>query len=240
MGEYREANGDPREEHARVRELLGPYVMGALDLEEERAVRLHLTRCAACRDEERGLRETHERLAGVSIAASFAPPDLKPRVLDAVAQGSGVVRNARRALLSTGWVAAAVLLLFALVAVAYSAGYFDQTAMAVTLAPTELAPGAGGELEMQDYGQNAEASLEVWGLPQTGPDEYYELWFAKAGGRVSAGTFTVDDQGRYKFSANAPDMSGGYQRVGITREEFPEEPRMGDAKVVLSANLHES
>ena len=78
-----------------MRELLGPYVMGALDLEEERAVRLHLTRCAACRDEERGLRETHERLAGVSIAASFAPPDLKPRVLDAVAQGGGHEPGAR-------------------------------------------------------------------------------------------------------------------------------------------------
>jgi hypothetical protein len=30
---------------------------------------------------------------------------------------------------------------------------------------------------------------------------------------------------------------GDYQRVGITRERFPAEPRMDDARVVLSGEL---
>jgi RNA polymerase sigma factor (sigma-70 family) len=51
--------------------------------------RRHLAGCAACRNEEHGLRETHERLAGVSIAVSSTPPDLKARILGALPQHGG-------------------------------------------------------------------------------------------------------------------------------------------------------
>jgi hypothetical protein len=36
-----------------------------------------------------GLRETHERLAGISIAVSSTPPDLKARILGALPQRGG-------------------------------------------------------------------------------------------------------------------------------------------------------
>jgi len=237
MGERRDPNGDSRGEHARERELLGPYVLGALDPEEERAVERHLGGCAACRNEERELRETHERFAGASIASSSVPPELKARILGALprhggAPSSGTARVGRVAL-----AVAAVLLLFAFAAVAYSAGLFGRAAETAMLEPTELAPGAGGELKVQSSGPNAEASLEVWDLPTTEPNEYYELWFGREGGRVSAGTFTVDDSGRGRLSASAPTLDGDYQRVGITLEEFPEEPRMDSARVVLRGNL---
>jgi len=250
MGERREPNGDPREEHAWARELLGPYVLGALDPEEEQAVERHLTGCAACRNEERGLRETHERLAGVSIAASSAPPDLKARTLGTLPQSGGnrgatPAETARdgRSLLSPARraVAAAVLLLLPVVlVVAYSIGAFDRPEMTAALAPTELAPGAGGELEVRGSGSDVEANLEVWSLPETGPDEYYELWFGKEGGRVSAGTFAVDDRGRGELSALCPEVAGGYQRAGITLEQFPEEPRIDSARVVLRGDLQGS
>ena len=234
MGEHREPNGTPREEHARARELLGPYVLGVLDPGEERAIEHHLAACAACRDEERGLRETHERLAGASIAASSAPPDLKARVLGTLPQrreGSRGTAPVRRA------VAATVLLSLAVLVATYAMGVLDRTEATATLAPTELAPGAGGELEVRGSGRSVEASLEVWGLPETGRDEYYELWFGKEGGRVSAGTFTVDDRGRGELSALCPEVAGGYQRAGITLEQFPEEPRMDSARVVLRGDL---
>ena len=238
MGEHREPNGtprEPREEHARARELLGPYVLGVLDPGEERAVEHQLAACAACRDEERGLRETHERLAGASVAASSAPPDLKARVLGALPQRRGGSRGTT----PVRWaVAAAVFLLsLAVLGTAYAMGFFDRTEVTATLAPTELAPGAGGELEVRGSGRSVEASLEVWGLPETGPDEYYELWFGKEGGRVSAGTFAVDDRGRGELSALCPEVAGGYQRAGITLEQFPEEPRMDSARVVLRGDL---
>jgi hypothetical protein len=82
-----------------------------------------------------------------------------------------------------------------------------------------------------------EADLEVWGLPPTGSDEYYELWLGREGGRVSAGTFTVDDRGRGEISTLCPELAEEYQRAGITLERFPEEPSMDSARVVLRADL---
>ncbi len=232
---------NPDGEHERARDLLGPYVLGALEPEEERVVEHHLEGCAACRDEERGLRETHERLAGASIAASSVPADLKARILDALPRREAA-RNARQIVRS--WVgrvgvAAAVLLLFAL-AGAYSVGLFERTQTRASLAATDLAPGAGGEIEIRGSGQEMKADLEVWGLPPTGPDEYYELWLGREGGRVSAGTFTVDDRGRGEISTLCPRLAGEYQRAGITLERFPEEPSMDSARVVLRADLQEA
>ncbi len=234
MNERRNPDG----EHERTRDLLGPYVLGALEPEEERVVERHLDGCAVCRGEERGLRETHERLAGASIAASALPVDLKVRILDALPRLE-TVRDARRTARSrVSWVgaAAAVLLLFALAGM-YSAGLFERAQTTASLAATELAPGAGGELEIRGSGQVMEADLEVWGLPPTGPDEYYELWLGRESGRVSAGTFTVDDWGRSELSTLCPELAGEYQRAGITLERFPEEPSMSSAQVMLRADL---
>lgn len=243
MADRRDPDGSPRGEHAQTRELLGPYVLGALDPEEEQAVEHHLAGCAACREEERELRETHERFAGASIATSSAPPSLKERIFDALPLRGGreAARGAPRTASWTGRAAAAaaVLLLFALAVVVYPV-YFSDRAAAVALAPTELAPEAGGELRVRGSGVDMEAELEVWGLPQTGPNEYYELWFGREGGRVSAGTFTVDDRGRGVLSTSCPEVAGDYQRTGITLEEFPEEPSMDNARVVLRGDLQES
>ena len=248
MGEHRGPNGNPREDHAWARELLGPYVLGALDPEEERTVEQHLAGCAACRDEERGLRETHERLAGASIAAASAPPDLKARILGALPQRGGSWGTTSGGPARSVWgaspirraVAVAVLLVPAVLVVVYATGLFDRSELTASLAPTELAPGAGGELEVRGSDSNLEASLEVWGLPETVPDEYYELWLGKEGGRVSAGTFAVDDRGRGELSTLCPEVAGGYQRAGITLEQFPEEPRMDSARVVLRGDLQGS
>ena len=246
MDDRQGPNGGPREEHAWARELLGPYTLGALDPEEERAVERHLAACAACRDEERGLRETHERLAGASIAAASAPPDLKARVLDALPErgeptmSGGMMTGGRSASLARRVVTVAAVMLLLLPAallIAYSAGLLDRTETRATLAPTDLAPGAGGEVDVRGSGPNMQASLEVWGLPKTGPNEYYQLWLGRDDGRVSAGTFAVDDLGRGELSGLCPETVGGYQRAGITLEQFPEEPRMDSAKVVLRGNL---
>ena len=138
-------------------------------------------------------------------------------------------------------VAAVLLLLLLLLpaglVMAYSVGAFDRPEMTAALAPTELAPGAGGELEVRGSDSEVEANLEVWGLPETGPDEYYELWFGKEDGRVSAGTFAVDERGRGELSASCPEVAGSYQRAGITLEQLPEEPRIDSARVVLRGDL---
>jgi anti-sigma-K factor RskA len=230
-------------EHRETRELLGPYVLGALEPGEEREVERHLEACAGCREEERGLRETHERLAGAAIAGAAAPPHLKDRVLAALppqegqALPAGASSPTRRLRLVVP-VAAALLVAVALAA--YYGGIFGSAETA-SLEPTGLAPGAGGEVEIERAPAAAEAELEVWGLPQTGPNEYYQLWFGREEGRVSAGTFTVDDEGDGRLSTTCPKVAAGdYHRVGVTLERFPEEPRRDSARVVLGGELQGS
>ena len=51
MGERRNSNENSYGEHVWARELLGSYVLGGLDPEEEKAVKRHLDVCTACQDE---------------------------------------------------------------------------------------------------------------------------------------------------------------------------------------------
>src|SRR5215210_1004097 len=227
-----------REDHSWARELLGPYVLGALDLEEEKAVGWHIAWCAACQEEERGLRETHERLSAASIAAASAPSYLKAHVFSALParDGSETPAEAQQGSFRFTWrvgrmmmVATMVFLMVALPAMAFSSGYFDQ-AKTVALKPTELASGAGGGVEVRGSGPNVQTNLEVWGLPRSGPDEYYQLWLSNDEKRVSAGTFKVDPKGQAKLSGGVPDLAGGYQHVDITLEKPSEEPSSSSAK----------
>ena len=220
-------------EHLEMKDLLGPYVMGALGSEEEREVEEHLEGCTLCREEARDLRLAHEHLVALANATETPPRDLKNRVLTGM-PGRETRRVSRVA-------AAVVLCVLAVLGVLYSSGFFGQDEVAsATLEPTNFAPGAGGELQIRQDDPNAQAELEVWGLPRPGPNEYYELWFGEEGGRVSAGTFTVDARGRETLYMSVPQEASGYQQVGITLEKFPREPRMSSAKVVLGGELEES
>jgi hypothetical protein len=220
-------------EHLQLRDLLGPYVMGALGPDEQRKVEEHLEGCPSCREEVSDLRLVHERLTDLVNMEETPPPELKDRLLTGLPR-----RETRRVPLA---VAAAILCALAVLGVLYSTGFFapDEVASA-KLQATELAPEAGGELRVREEDPNASAELEVWGLPQPGKDEYYELWFGREGGRLSAGTFTVDAQGRETLTMTVPEQASSYDQVGITIEQFPKEPRMSAAKPVLIGELEES
>ena len=220
-------------DHSRIRDLLGPYVAGMLEPEEEREVEKHLEGCSRCNEEALDLRLAHERLADLAGLSQTPPLGLKERVMEGMPR-----RETRRVPLAT---AAAVLVLLAVVGVLYATGIFGREAVAsATLEPTDLAPRAGGELRVREDDPNAQAELEVWGLPRPAEDEYYELWFGTEEGRVSAGTFTVDADGRDTVYMSVPEEAREYERVGITLEKFPREPRMSSAKVVLGGELRGS
>lgn len=207
--------------------------MGALGPEEEREVEAHLEECPSCREEVADLRLAHERLTDLVNMEESPPPELKDRLLTGMPR-----RETRRVPLVA---AAAILCALAVLGVLYYTGFFapDEVASA-NLQATDLAPKAGGELRVREEDPNARAELEVWGLPQPGKDEYYELWFGKEGGRMSAGTFTVDARGRETLTMTVPEKASSYDQVGITIEQFPKEPRMSAAKPVLIGELEES
>ncbi|MDQ4128780.1 MAG: anti-sigma factor [Actinomycetota bacterium] len=224
-------------EHPETRNLLGPYVMGALGEQEERMVEEHLEGCEDCREEEQDLRLAHDHLADLAYATEKPPPGLKDRVV------AGMPHRAQRRRVPPWAAVAAALCVLALLGVVFASGLsglFAPEIAATTLRPTELAPGAGGELRIESTSANTRAELEVWDLPPLEEGEYYELWFGKENGRVSAGTFTVDEGGSVTCYVTVPaETVGGYERVGITRERFPVEPRMDRARVVLGGELRE-
>ena len=142
--------------HPELRDLLGPYVMGALGPEKKRNDEEHLGGCLECADEVSDLRLAHERLTDLANTGETPPRDLKDRMLIGMPR-----RETRRVPL----VAAAAVL--CALAVLYSTGFFapDEVASA-NFEATGLTPDAGGELSVREDDPNARAELEAWGLPR--------------------------------------------------------------------------
>ncbi len=219
-------------EHPEMRNLLGPYVMGALEAREERKVEDHLRECAGCRVEANGLTIAHERLLDLAFATEAPPRDLEERAV------AGIPRRENRRRLPS-WVAAvaAVFCVLAVVGAIFVPDLSGSRALAsATLTPTELAPDAGGEVSIEDADGNMEIRLEAWGLPSCERDQYYELWLVEGEERVSVGSFTVGPSGEIEVNMNAPAFAGSYPAVGITYEH-DKDPRASDAKM-LSGELH--
>jgi hypothetical protein len=220
-------------EHPEIRNLLGPYVMSALEPREKREVEEHLEGCASCREEAMDLRLAHERLADLAYTTEAPPPDLKDRVVAGIPR-----REVRRRV--PAWltaVAAAFCVLAVLGALFIPDLFGGEAHAAATLSPTDRAPDAGGEVSIQGAGENIEVRLEAWGLPPCKHEQYYELWLVEGKERVSAGSFTVGPSGRVDVSMNAPNFAGSYPQVGVT-SEWDKDPRPSDEKM-LSGELHE-
>jgi hypothetical protein len=219
-------------EHLEMRNLLGPYVMGSLDQREQREVEDHLRECAGCREEAYGLRIAHERFLDLVHATEVPPQDLEERVVAVMPRRPGLRRL-------SPWVAvvAAAVCVLVVFGTIFVPGLLGGRALAsATLAPTNLAPDAGGEVSVKDAGQNVEVRLQAWGLPPCEDDRYYELWLLEGEERVSAGSFTVGPNGKIDVNMNAPGFVRSYPAVGITYEH-DRDPRASDAKI-LSGELH--
>jgi Anti-sigma-K factor rskA, C-terminal len=138
------------------------------------------------------------------------------------------------------WVAAvaAVLCVLAVIGAFLTPDLFGGEALAsANLTPTDRAPDAGGEVNIQGSGQNVKMRLEAWGLPPCKSEQYYELWLVEGDERVSAGSFTVGQSGRVEVTLNAPTFAASYPTVGVTAE-YDKDPRASETKI-LSGELHE-
>jgi hypothetical protein len=212
--------------------LLGPYVMGSLEPREEREVDDHLRECAGCREKAKGLRVAHERLLDLVYATEVPPQNLEERVVAVMPR-----RHDRRRLPPWVAVVAAIFCVLAVLGTIFVPDLSGGRALAsATLTPTDLAPDAGGEVRVEDAGQNMEVRLQAWGLPPCEDDRYYELWLVEGEERVSAGSFTVGPSGKIDVKMNAPEFAGSYPAVGVTYEH-DRDPRASDAKI-LSGELH--
>ncbi len=211
----------------RFEKLLGPYLLGGLTVEEERGLERHLEECPACRSELTRLRQTHDHLR--KLAASEPPPELKARVLTQVRSEPGSRPGG-------GWFwasVAAALLVVAVLGVGLLQVLTSGSSTGVPLTATDLAPEAGGEVRVEEVGQNFRVDLEVWGMPELEEDEYYEMWYyAEDGGRISCGTFRVGPEGRIAVDLSAPATAGDYPEIEITREPDDGNPKASGVAVL--------
>ena len=216
----------------RFETLLGPYVLGELTEEEARELERHLEGCRTCQSDLDGLRSADGLLRAASAGP---PPELKDWVL-------ARARNERRRATGSRWrvwvPVAAALLVVALLSFGVLRTITDPSD-ALALTATGAVPEAGGELRGEQIGDNLKVELDAWGLPRPENGGYYEMWYAEAdGGRVSCGTFTVQQDGSATVSMSAPVTSVAYPEVEVTREPNDGDPG-SSGKVVLRGSLRD-
>jgi anti-sigma-K factor RskA len=213
----------------RFEELLGPYLLHQLTVEEEHELERHLEGCPRCRDELGRVRQTHALLR--ELAANEPPPELKGRVL-ARARGEASARLGSRWEL---WVpAAAALLVAGILGIGLFVAISGDSSSGVPLTATALAPGASGELRGEKVGENSRVELEVEDLPELQKHEYYEMWYATEDGeRISCGTFRVKSEGPTTVNLTAPALATSYPVIEVTREPDDGDPAVSGRKILV-------
>jgi anti-sigma-K factor RskA len=210
----------------RFEELLGPYLLGELSVEEERELERHLERCSECRRELDRVRQAHDLLR--RLAADEPPAELKGKLLAQV-RGEVPVRSRR-----WFWISVAAALLVIVILGGGFLRMITYDSPGVPLAATTLAPDAGGEVRVEEVGENLQVRLEVREMPELGEGQYYEMWYyAEDEGRISCGTFRVGPEGRATVNLTAPASSKHYSEIEITREPDDGDPAASGKKVLV-------
>jgi anti-sigma-K factor RskA len=185
--------------------LLISYLLGELSVEEERELELHLEECPECRHELDRVRQTHALLRQL---ATYEPPtELEDRML-------AQVRGEMPARSSGGWrlwVSAAALVVVVVLGIGILRAILGDSPNAVLLTSTAVASEAGGQVRVEEEGENFQVELEVWKMPDLEEDEYYEMWYyAEDGDRISCGAFRTGPDNR--------EPHGPCYREGLPRD----------------------
>jgi anti-sigma-K factor RskA len=212
----------------RFEELLGPYLLGELSVEEERELERHLEGCSGCRGELARARQTHDLLRG--LATGGPPPELKDRVL---ARAGGEIPARPRGGWRL-WVPAAALLVIAFLGAGLLWTITQDSSEGIPLAASAPASEGGGEVSGEVEEGNLRIELVVWDLPELRKDEYYELWYAREdGGRISCGTFRAQQGGETTVNLTAPANAVSYPEIEVTREPDDGDPGSSGEKVLV-------
>ena len=218
--------------------LTGSYALDALTGPELTEFEKHLSRCAPCTDEVRGLRETAARLAMATAIAP--PPEMRQRVLAAAPltrqfppPGRILLPRAGRRRVSPSQAgittailalaAAVVLLLVTLVSTrhqleqAQAGNHAIATVLAAPDARVESATATvGGTVTAVTSVSHHEAVVSTAGVPALPAAKVYQLWVMSPSGARSAGLLPASHAG-----TTAPVLASGVRpgdRLGITVE----------------------
>jgi anti-sigma-K factor RskA len=237
---------------AECRDLVGGYVLDALEPEEAERVRRHLAGCPECAAEHARLADLPALLAAAGDEEPVAerpPAALEEAVLDRFAREHRAERRADRpsrprrltlafprlrrplpaALAGALAVAAAAVAIAVLPGGSTSEG--ERYSASLTGSPAAPAAHASARLETSTAGTRV--ALRVHGLPGN-PDDVYELWCVRDDGKkVSAGTFRVDARGQAAVDLTTAAVPGEYHRMSVERRGAP----AGGGERVLAGNI---
>jgi anti-sigma-K factor RskA len=109
------------------------------------------------------------------------------------------------------WVSAAALVVVVVLGIGILRAILGDSPNAVLLTSTAVAPEAGGQVRVEEEGENFQVELEVWKMPDLEEDEYYEMWYyAEDGDRISCGAFRTGPDNR--------EPHGPCYREGLPRD----------------------
>jgi hypothetical protein len=214
-----------------LRQSLGAYVLGALDVDEAAAVRRHLHDCPECAAERDAMTPLPDllSLAGGAEAAVSEPLSaaFEERLLDAYARDHAITPARRRiARLSPRrwrprWVAVGAASLVTAAAAAFGFAVLgdggSETARHYDVAFHSIgAPGAAGHANLSGGGGGTTVHLWVSGLPRD-KDAVYEVLCDAQMWTASAGTFRTDADGRATVVLTTALRKGEYDAIRIVR-----------------------
>jgi anti-sigma-K factor RskA/putative zinc finger protein len=207
----------------RCHELLGGYVLAALEPAEAAVVRRHLESCPDCGADHAELHGVPELLTllGESDAEPEPPPrELEEVVLDRFARERPRQprrRSSRRPWqISLGFAAAAA----ATVGLLALAGVFEAAKPDRAFGHVRLQGAASGTrayADLRAVRAGTGVDLRVRGLT-AGGGRVYEVWCIPDNGRwISGGTFHVDGRGRARVKLTSAARPGDYELMLVTQ-----------------------
>ena len=197
-----------------IQQLLGAYVLGALEPDERRALEAHLQGCTECQNE---LAEYQQVSEGLLHVARPNPPDagLRARLAKRIGRPDGVVTSQLRRP-SLGRALPFAIGGLGVLLLAVNAGLFFETRKLARRGEELLAqqqasqtalalasyPDSRTTLVHQEtirgtfvYEPNSPvAVLNAWGLPPLPRDQTYQLWLVNSDGTRSSGALFTPDE----------------------------------------------
>lgn len=209
-----------------LRHLAAPYTLGALDDAERVRFEAHVSGCAECAAEVDALRDSLLVLARAGAAESPPPPELRGRVLSAVAREARTApapaqpaEHGRRRRVALVLVPALAVAAAVAVLVVVLTGGSNQPPALRRIAPysTVALRGAGGQRAGSVYVSLTGKAVALTSLPAAPAGKVYEAW-VMVGGKVAraepAGLFRG---GRKQYVVLRRDVHPG-DVVGFTLE----------------------
>jgi hypothetical protein len=228
---------------ADCRELIGGYVLDALEPAEMSAVARHLDGCAECSAEHARLVAIPHvlDLAGAAETAAERPPaQLEEAILDRfalehsskhreeraprrLARFGRQLRRPLPAAAGAALAAAAVTVALVLAGGGDNDGYGTMPGSLYKASLTGLspAPTAHAVARLQTVSSGTRVWLHVKGLKGS-PQDLYQLWCVRDdGSKITAGTFRVDASGRADVNLTTAAVVGDYHRLSVERQAQP-------------------